>query len=452
MESETLKEQKEAFVSGWEGTHPAELFLICSTGPIGFWFFQAASTLLPSSTSPFDTALLEVVSIWIPTILCQTNLLYPFGFAYLLTQVTVSLAVSVVRVVQKGKNQTLKPSDAWRHTLTVYRASIMLQTCVAILAVDFQIFPRRLVKTEKTGYSLMDLGAASFVIAAGLVSPRARGREMRSSTEWRRLMPILLMGFLRLAAHKGIDYQEHASEYGAHWNFFFTLALLTPIKALIPGPSLLVPVAVLELYQVALTLYGLQEWIETAPRTCSDTAWFIGCHLWVANREGILGCLGYGSLFLLSECLAAMFVWSEARSNTLWWLGQMSAALVLLWRLLLLVAPVSRRSTNAVFCVWAVAVNWFELTFIYWVMATIAKERYTPPIMKTVNRHGLLVFIVANLLTGAVNVSVNTLKVQDGVALMILTAYMATVGLVAVVGDVILPRRRTVPKGANKAN
>lgn len=39
--------------------------------------------------------------------------------------------------------------------LSEYRALMMIGTCVAILAVDFTIFPRRLAKTEVFGYSLV---------------------------------------------------------------------------------------------------------------------------------------------------------------------------------------------------------------------------------------------------------------------------------------------------------
>ena len=281
-----------------------------------------------------------------------------------------------------------------------------------------------------------------------------------------RILPLLIIGFIRLATNKGLEYQEHVSEYGVHWNFFFTLAFVTPLGAMLPGrPHWIVPVFLIASYQVALTVYGGQDFIENAARThCSSTvlSTMIGdssaflqqlCTLYAANREGILGCIGYLFLYLSAEYIAYAQLWTAAtqhRNTSLWVLtGALWGVLYILVELLGI--PVSRRSTNASFCVWTLAHNMILLAAIHTSLclyedprklatasppaaSVVATTRPRVPIVfQAVNRHGLLAFLVANLLTGLTNISINTLEVSDSLALLVLFVYLCAVGGFALV-------------------
>ena len=98
---------------------------------------------------------------------------------------------------------------------------------------------RRFAKAETFGFGLMDIGVGSFVFAAGLVALEARkGQEFVAKNRVAYLfnsvrgsVPMLMLGFLRYFSLKGSGYHTHESEYGLHWNFFFTMAV-TKVRAL----------------------------------------------------------------------------------------------------------------------------------------------------------------------------------------------------------------------------
>nr|CAD2175669.1 unnamed protein product [Meloidogyne enterolobii] len=65
---------------------------------------------------------------------------------------------------------------------TMFRALLLNTTALAILAVDFSIFPRRFAKTHYYGQSLMDTGTAAFVFVNALADESAE-REGRKPRE-----------------------------------------------------------------------------------------------------------------------------------------------------------------------------------------------------------------------------------------------------------------------------
>jgi phosphatidylinositol glycan class W len=349
---------------------------------------------------------------------------------------------------------------------------MMVATCLGILAVDFRLFPRRFAKVETWGTSLMDLGVGSFVYSAGLVGARpvlkdrAEGKSVtltrRLLTSFRHSLPLLALGLIRLLSVKGLDYAEHVTEYGVHWNFFFTLGLLPPFVALFQSASSIIPsyagLALLlgVLYQVTLESTSLKAYILTAPRT----------DLLSMNREGIFSFLGYLAIFLagqdtgmvvLPRKLGARGPLSPASQRTRLVLNM--AVRSLAWGLLYLLntdykygagLAVSRRLANLPYMLFVVAFNCAQVTIMCLIDIICFPAFYNAPDVKTekelhdaatsrvlraYNRNGLAIFLVANLLTGLVNMTVPTLDVGQLGTLGILIAYGSVVTAVAVALD-----------------
>lgn len=372
-----------------------------------------------------------------------------------------------VSVIAKVAPEPLLPKKAF---VTVYRSSMMVITCAAILAVDFKVFPRRFAKVENWGTSLMDLGVGSFVFSSGLVSARqvlkdhfakkaASSLPTRMKGAMRSSLPLLVLGFVRLAMVKGTDYAEHVTEYGVHWNFFFTLGFLPPLLALLQS----VPVGGLNLtglytllslgvglgYQVVLESTGLQAYVLIGDRSKFG--------LLGMNKEGISSFAGYLAIFL-SGMATGMYVLpsasanasttapTNARNRLLKTLLAWSAVWVCLFMYTSeywgLGVTVSRRLANLPYFLWVAAFNTVQLTAFHLIERFFfdgAKETApggnyafaVPRVLEAFNRNGLAVFLIANLLTGLVNVSINTLEVGRMGAMGVLVGYLFVLAAVA---------------------
>lgn len=356
--------------------------------------------------------------------------------------------------------------------LTTYRACMLIATTVAILAVDFKLFPRRFAKVETWGTSLMDLGVGSFVFSGGIVAARpvlkekAVGRvkplASRLLASLRHSIPLFILGFIRFMSVKGMDYAEHVTEYGVHWNFFFTLGCLPPFVAIFREVLRIIPShAVLALllgggYQVLLETTELKAYALTAPRV----------DIISKNREGICSFVGYLAIFLAGQDLG-MFVIprkvnprSDAkpgvqRTTLLMTMGVWS----LVWVGLYLITTgypygfglaVSRRLANLPYVLAVAAFNSVQI-LAFAIIDTIffpafynaadsksEKEAYhsaVSAVLRAYNRNGLALFLISNLLTGLVNVTVPTLDVTPIVTMGILVGYTGAVTAVALALD-----------------
>lgn len=358
-----------------------------------------------------------------------------------------------------------------RPFVTVWRGGMMVITCLAILAVDFKIFPRRFAKVENWGTSLMDVGVGSFVFSAGVVSARpmlratadneAPGITQKLAFAIKHALPILALGLLRLYTVKGLNYAEHVTEYGVHWNFFFTLGLLPPFVTLFHTLSATSPTIVASIsfllataYDLLLEFTDLKAFILTAPRVD-----FLS-----QNREGVFSFSGYLAIFLAGQALGLHILARQSAkgSTPSEAFAQKIRLLVILtmWSLLWgglfffttsyrygFNLQVSRRLANLPYVLWVATFNCAQLT-LFCLIETCCfpalsraetgsverKEsaRATPRVLRAFNRNGLAIFLVANLLTGLINLGVDTLSMSQNQAMGILLTYAALVTSLAV--------------------
>uniref|UniRef100_A0ACD5XKZ6 Uncharacterized protein n=2 Tax=Avena sativa TaxID=4498 RepID=A0ACD5XKZ6_AVESA len=244
----------------------------------------------------FSSLVIDYLTVVLPILLIFTVLA---EWAYMCA-VSLVIVISICILFKRSQfhlkaRQHNMPS--LRTDISSYRVSVILVTCLSILAVDFKIFPRRYAKAETYGSGIMDLGVGSFVVANALVSRQARNTTaMRWKASLRSISPLVFLGFARLISTSGVDYQVHVGEYGVHWNFFFTLAaisILTSIVRIHPKYCGIVGMLVLAGYQVWLS-FGLNEYLISNERSAGVIS---------QNKEGVYSIFGYWGMYLIGVSL-----------------------------------------------------------------------------------------------------------------------------------------------------
>lgn len=373
---------------------------------------------------------IDFLFVAVPAISCLTILA---DWIYIFTVCLVLLALLRIFQTQSWSlswNLSKRESDTlvyWRKSISSYRFTMMLITCLTILAVDFKIFPRRYAKTETYGTGLMDLGVGSFVVANALVSRQARNiSTMKHGDILKSISPLLFLGFARLILTKGVDYQAHVGEYGVHWNFFFTLAgvaILTSMANISPEYCGFFGCLILIAYQVAL-LCGLNDYLLSDQR---------GTNIVSLNKEGIFSLFGYWGLYLVSVNLGFHFFFLKNPLSTrilpvegqprilieVWFFTGLFWALTIF--LDQYVEKISRRMCNLAYTTFVLAQN-FEVIGIL-MLSYLVPSRKRLILEEVLDQNLLATFLLANSLTGVINMLLDTVFASAFVAYSILLAY-----------------------------
>ncbi|KAF8465850.1 GWT1-domain-containing protein [Russula ochroleuca] len=538
------KHSKEAFVSGMTGSTVAHINMIALVALASIALHSAIRSRLPPQKS--FLFLSEWLLLVIPLLLSMTLfarrpgtlsviLLLPTAFICFLfppyqsgtplpSGGVVSPRASPVsrhapgfhhdKPTWQGAASGEEPETTRLSALSTYRAHMMLVTVLAILAVDFPVFPRMLAKCETYGVSFMDMGVGSFVFSQGIVSaipviqlinhpPDLRPPirlEILSVLE--RSLPVLVLGLLRVVLVKGTQYPEHVTEYGVHWNFFLTLALIPVLRVLLHPLITNMPISLLGLivasaHQLSLSV-GMTSYVLHAARQ----------NLISANKEGLVSLMGYFAIHLLGLSTGTFIIphspsyfrrqqaavqgrrnsdaGVRARSSTNTTQHRVSMPVhrendktatvlfsyaVIYWtlfgicRYLHIGGPdVSRRLVNLPYIAWVAAYNTsvllcYLLLDLAFFATPLSKSTYSPvsglkvvrrpsnsddhdsdsdstpltmpgpspmpapPLLEAVNQNSLAVFLLANVATGVVNLSMRTMYASNGRAMCVLGAY-----------------------------
>ncbi|KAH7928358.1 GWT1-domain-containing protein [Leucogyrophana mollusca] len=503
--ADNYKASKEAFVSGATGSTILHINMISAVALASIALHSAMrSRIQVFKSMPF---VVEWLTLILPLLLVMTVFAdAPGALSALLLAPTVTLLL--VPPLERGlplpsrnadglvspagspvsQPRPTPPSLRPLPALTTYRAHMLLMTIISILAVDFPVFPRSLAKCETFGVSLMDLGVGSFVFSQGVVSAIPLIKDpshLRAPlvpklvTVSRKMLPVIALGVVRVLLVKGSEYPEHVTEYGTHWNFFITLAILPIIQTLLHPVIIRIPIALLGIWlgvvqEYILSVGGLKEVVLNAPRS----------NIIMENKEGIASLLGYVSIHLLGLSTGTIILppspsyFRKSRdalregsgnhtlpldpaiprqhAKTVIELFSYSAVWWVLLGFTRLGVDVSRRMANSPYVLWVAAFNtsfilgYHLLDMFFFPTRTtrikdpndptgkrllVPQETYDDQVkaglLAAVNKNGLVLFLLANVATGLINLSIPTMYTSDGRAMVILGGYAFGVCLVA---------------------
>lgn len=455
MDRDSYKEFHESFMKNNNGTTIEETFITII--PSFFTTFLLINIVTCTNIIHIPTRFLfEFLTIVLSIILCVTvcnERIWEIAAALLFVCATSTAKQIIPRthLIPFIQINVKRPEH-----IGLVRSITNLITAVCILAVDFQCFPRKLAKTENFGFGLMDTGVGLFIYSNGIIAPELRKQHNEKTFKIKvkqcliQCLPLIVLGLARFFMIKEIDYQQHVSEYGVHWNFFLTLAatkiISTIIFALFRGDASVMAkycgIILVTLHEMALQI-GLAEYVINDE--CQRDTFFN------ANREGIISITGYVALYMASVYIGFILrndeemeiVNARVLLKKSLKLGFIAAVL---WKMVYVCADmfgVSRRLANMGYVIWILSIGttftvlFMLLEVFYYFIAfdkpkdvkdtvptNVTTDRFSPIIFSAINYNGLAFFLLANIGTGLINMLFQTMLISAGGCLFLVSIYM----------------------------
>lgn len=118
--------------------------------------------------------------------------------------------------------------DENRLIFDLSRFITITQTTICIFLCDFNFWNPVFSKNDHFSVGLMDLGVGCFIFNTAVLSSKISRLKLLKNS-----MMMLALGFIRLGVVKIFQLDVNPNEYGYHWNFYFTLSIVTLLYLLI---------------------------------------------------------------------------------------------------------------------------------------------------------------------------------------------------------------------------
>ncbi|TBU17280.1 putative membrane protein [Ordospora colligata] len=348
-----------------------ELELIQLTGVSVF-------SLLVYSTGYQKTLLNDFLFCIVPQYLA---VMYPDSVGNIYICLTMLISYSGI---EKKTNR----NDPKTRVIDMMRFGVSLLVVIAIYAADFSMFDQRLGKLHFFGIGLMDIGVGSFIFNGGIVGYKNKSRRYFKSC------PILLvLGLTRYFVVEYFGLNVNPREYGMHLNFYFLLAFVNLMYAIIRSRhDFAVGMCIITVYEMVLKSTGLMHFILSDKRET----------LFEKNKEGMLAIIPYLSIFLMATAVGKIcFSDLKRYMKGLRMLG-ITAIFGFLYVMFSMMNEASRRLGNGAFVFWILGLHSLHMT-VYLLFESMV-DLHVPLVMRFSSSNMMFVFLFSNLLVLAGNV------------------------------------------------
>ncbi|OAF68106.1 hypothetical protein A3Q56_04172 [Intoshia linei] len=253
-----------------------------------------------------------------------------------------------------------------------------------IFAADFVVFPRKFLKSTSVighTYSLMDCGTMYFIFINSIFGIiLLESKKFKIKILFKQCTKLLIIGFIRLSITTLSGYSVQVQEYGKHLNFFFILAFVKILCGILNRyitktimSMFLCGCSFFFIYEITL-YYGVKYFILTDIKRTN----FL-----IANREAI---------FVLG------LIYNLSHYRTL----------------------VNGQEYFGVFTICFIMMIPLIIINVY---NTLKSETSTDRLMYLKLSHVFLVFLLANVLTGLFNISINTKNLGNIAGVLMITLH-----------------------------